>query len=206
VSTTGVDSTAYIEGGVAEAQMDSDLFYALAEVAVALAGFSGIAVVLRQGSPGRPSPAVGRVLWLLIADCLIVVLFSFVPVVLHKAGWNPGAIWATSNTAVGLLHLAVFGLLAPGMLRGFRRIGRESHAVFGVLAPAFYLSEFAVGVCQLLAAAGLVFSNGEAVYAVGLLAFLLYAAINFTFLVASRDAAFHEGDPVKPPSGDADED
>jgi hypothetical protein len=175
--------------------MDTDFFYALAEVAVALAGFSGIAVVLRQESPGSLPPFASRSLGLLIADCLIVVLFSFFPVVLHKAGWTPADIWTASNAAVGLIHLIVFGLLARGVLRGFTQIGQRWAPLSrgwksgAVLITLVYLSELAIGICQLLAAMGQVFSSGEAIYAVGLLAFLFYAAVNFALLVAGRDAA-----------------
>jgi hypothetical protein len=42
--------------------VDTELLYAIAQVAVAFAGFSGIAVVLRRSEPGGLSPHARRTL------------------------------------------------------------------------------------------------------------------------------------------------
>jgi hypothetical protein len=74
----------------------------MAEVAIALAGFSAVAVVLGQRGDGRLSATdVGRVTVLLRTSFAVVVL-AFLPMLLIAAPMEPATAWAAS----GYAHIA----------------------------------------------------------------------------------------------------
>jgi hypothetical protein len=168
--------------------MDTDLLYTIAEVAVAFAGFSGIAVVLRRSEPGGLSPHAQRTLWYLVIDCLVVLFLSFLPVVLHQFGCAPGRLWAISNATLGLAHLL---LLAPAVVwfaRSFGQVRAEWQPWISPLQSSLIAWSALIGIVQVLAALGVGLAASAGLFTVGLLAFLLFAAVDFVFLVAGEDA------------------
>ena len=69
---------------------EAENLHTVAEVGIALAGFSGVVVALGQRS-GNPA-GIGR-LWLLLAQALGAVIFAFLPLLLESAGLEPSANW-----------------------------------------------------------------------------------------------------------------
>lgn len=169
--------------------MNEDVLYTLAKVAATLAGFSGVVVGLRlRGAPGWSSTEL-RVLWLLVGDSFAVLFFALAPVPMALAGWTDDAVWGLCNAALGTWFV-VANLLA---LRGERR---ERAARQLVRVPVITTLFQAVFVVALLMAAALwlgaldiVVARGQAVYVLGLMALLAFAALEFLFFIAlaSRD-------------------
>jgi hypothetical protein len=169
--------------------MDTDLLYTISEIAVAFAGFSGIAVVLRRSAPGGLSPHARRTLWYLVVDCLVVVFLAFLPVLLLQFGCAEDRLWAIANAVVGLCHLV---LLSPAVIwfaRSFSQVRAEWQPLISPIQSSLILWSALVGTLQLLAAVGVGLTAGPGLFTVGLLAFLLFAAIDFVFLVAGEDPA-----------------
>jgi len=169
--------------------MDTDLLYAIAEVAVAFAGFSGIAVVLRRSAPGGLSPHAQRTLWYLVIDCLVVLFLSFLPVLLQQFGCEPLRLWAIANAVLGLSHLVLLTPAVVWFARNFGQVRAEWQPWISPIQNSLIAWSALIGIVQLLAAAGVGLAASAGLYTIGLLAFLLFAAVDFVFLVAGEDAA-----------------
>jgi hypothetical protein len=96
----------------------------LAEVSVALAGFSSLLVVLRRGPAGALSEGEGTDLFVVVGGNLLVVVYSLFPFSLHHLGVSEFSTWriASALLAVALLlgYLAILRLYA-----GFRGAGSQ---------------------------------------------------------------------------------
>jgi len=77
----------------------------VAEVAIALAGFSSIVIALRGGIDAVTSFAYIR-LWRLLETSLAAVLFALIPLALHYAGVPEPTLW---RIASGGLCVYIFG-------------------------------------------------------------------------------------------------
>lgn len=86
------------------------------ETGVAIAGFSGIVVVLGRRELGEWSPIERVRLRSLLGASFAAVSFSFFPFVLFSAGLSPQATWRLGSAVVGLL----FGSMAVIRFRQFR--------------------------------------------------------------------------------------
>ncbi len=76
-----------------------DALTTVAEIAIAIAGFSGIAAVLGRRRVGEWAPADVFRLRLLLRISFAVVLFCFLPIVLSSASVAPKLTWAVSSGA-----------------------------------------------------------------------------------------------------------
>ncbi|MGK0223757.1 MAG: hypothetical protein ACI9ON_003004 [Limisphaerales bacterium] len=90
----------------------NDLLFTTAEIAIALAGFSGVVVAFRGGVGGLPTFRLS----LLLSLSAEVVLFSFVPI-LSALKLSGATAWIVPGVLYGLVHLAhiaysVFGYQA----------------------------------------------------------------------------------------------
>jgi len=77
----------------------SDALATIAEIAIAVAGFSGVAAVLGRRSQGEWSPEDVFRLRALLLSSFSIVFFCFVPIVLGLAALAPSRIWALSSGA-----------------------------------------------------------------------------------------------------------
>lgn len=167
--------------------MDEELLYAIAQIAVAVAGFSAIAVVLRRSAPGGLSPHARRTLWYLVIDCLVVLFLSFLPVVLQQFGFAAERLWAISNAVLGLAHLVLLSPAVVWFARNFPQVRAEWQPIVSPLQSSLIAWSFLIGVVQILAALGIGMAASPGLYTVGLLAFLFFATVDFVFLVAGED-------------------
>ena len=71
--------------------MNEDILYTLAGVAVTIAGFSGVVVVLPLRDSPNWSPTEIRMLRLLIADSFVALFLALLPIPLSLANWSPDA-------------------------------------------------------------------------------------------------------------------
>lgn len=160
----------------------AETLHAIAGVAIALMGFTGIVVVLggRSGRSWSPIEAIG--IRTLLETSATALFGSFVPILLSYVWASEAGVWRLANAVLGLGHLA--NLLAyvvrarriPGVRFSTRRSGENVAAAIG----------FACIAAHLLAAAGLlpwfVF-----IYVFGLLDQVGVAAQHFILLLIPRD-------------------
>ena len=163
--------------------MNEAVLYALAEVAATLAGFSGLVVTFRFRGIQRWSPTELRVLWLLIGDSLLVVLFSLVPVPLALFGWPSDVIWTTCSALLGTWFLVGSALGIRGDLAD-RAHGRL--ITVPVITPVLYVVlviAIAMGVALWLSALAFIVPRGQAIYVLGLITLIAFAATEFLFFI-----------------------
>ena len=164
--------------------MNQAVLLLLAEVSVALAGFSGIVVVFRLQGAQTWSPTELRFLWFLIGDSLLVLFFSLMPIPMDLANWSDDTVWTICSSLLGSWFI-IGALLA---LRGERtdRAAQQRITVplmtpmlFGISAVAFVM-----GVAVWLSAWDFGVPRGQAMYVLGLIVLLAFAAWEFLFFIS----------------------
>ena len=171
--------------------MNEAVLNTLAEVAITLAGFSGVAVVFRLRGAHSWTPTELRVLWFLIGDSFLVLFFSLLPFPLALANWSQDALWGLCNALLGSWFI-IGDVLA---LRGERRdrVAQQLITV-PVITPILYvmsIGALAMGIALWLSVVDLLVPRGQAVYVLGLIALLAFAALEFLFFIGlvSRSAS-----------------
>lgn len=163
--------------------MNESVLYTLAEVGVTLAGFSGVVVVLRVRGAQTWSPTELRVLWFLIGDSFLLLLFSLLPIPLTLADWSPDAVWGFCSALLGSWFL-VGNLL---VIRGERRDrASPERVIVPVITPVFHVSiliAFAMSIALWLSVFNFAVPRGQAVYVLGLIILLVFAAVEFLFFI-----------------------
>jgi hypothetical protein len=97
--------------------IEKDVLFTLAEIAIALAGFSAIIGVLggRRGSSDNRVNSLR--LQVMLETCFMVAAASFLPVILDQFDMAPAALWRTAS-AVFLCVAIPFELVARNRTRG----------------------------------------------------------------------------------------
>jgi hypothetical protein len=189
--------------------MNETILNTLAEVAITLAGFSGVVVAFRLRGAHSWSPTELRILWLLIGDSFLVLFFSLLPFPLAIANWSDDALWGICNALLGSWFI-IGNLLA---LRGERRDRAARQLItVPVITPIFYivvLVALAMGVVLCLSALDLLVPRGQAVYVLGLIVLLAFAAVEFLFFIglvsrSSSDIDHLEADEEQEEPGEND--
>ena len=97
-----------------------DALTTVAEIAIAIAGFSGIAAVLGRRSDGEWAPTDVLRLRLLLRASFAIVILCFLPIVLSSASGAPKMTWALSSGA----WIVWFGTSIAFAIREARRISK----------------------------------------------------------------------------------
>jgi len=163
--------------------MNESVLYTLAEVAVTLAGFSGLVVVFRlRGTEAWTSTEL-RIFWLLLGDSFLVVFFALLPIPLALANWSPDALWGLCNALLG----SCFILLDLLVLQGERRDrAAKQRVTVPFITPLLYAMSvvgFGMGLALWLSVWDLVVQRGQAVYVLGLIMMIAFAAMEFLFFI-----------------------
>lgn len=149
---------------------------AIAEVAIAIAGFTGVVVALGSRTRGEWSLAAANNLWLLLSQALVVTLSAFLPILLGSAGIGERPLWRVSN---GLLAIATW---AVGGHMAFRMRYRLTQSASLLGRCLEYLS-LAIGgvisVAQLVHSAGALPGAGPFLFLLALLFLLAASVANF---------------------------
>jgi hypothetical protein len=167
---------------------NTDTFETIAEISIALAGFSGIVAVMGQRASGEWSPAELTRLRLLLEVSLLVVFLSFLPALMLR-GTSPTVAWRVSSGVCGLAHLLP---LAMYIVR-WRRLGWQK-PVHEATPPLFfnaYSLALATGgliiiLLQLMIAAGFTPGEPSLIYEISLLWLLGVGAVQFVYLLLYR--------------------
>lgn len=163
--------------------MNEDVLYALAGVAVTMAGFSGVVVVL----PLRDTPAWSqteiRMLRLLITDSLVVLFLALLPVPLWLANWSSAAVWGLCSGLLGSWFLVGDFLAIQGELRDRATKDVNTNPINSPTRYGLYLVALVMGVVLWLSVLGLALPLGQALYVLGLIVLLAIAAAEFLFFI-----------------------
>ena len=157
-----------------------DSLYNVAEIAIALAGFSGLVAVFRSERLGAWLPRERFLFWLLISFALAALFFALLPVTLHLLGFSEAVVWATASALLASYYVVV-GVAA---LIGHVRMNRAGHPTS---RPLSWYVIFPTGVLVvaslLLNAFGIVLDRAVGVYHLGLLYVLACGSTMFVFLL-----------------------
>jgi hypothetical protein len=172
-----------MQGGVAEVLVEA--LSLIAEVAIGLAGFGGVAVVLGRG-PGRWSPGDALRIRLLFTAAFAALFASLIAA---GSGWAG----APEPTSVRLGAAALlFGQLYWGLAvaRQIPRLEPSEQELFDPrLALLFRLIMYSSWGAQLVALSGVLAQAGRWLFLYGLLISLAYAALAFVRLLYVRPAS-----------------
>lgn len=164
--------------------MNEAILYTLAGLGMSFAGFSGLVVTLptRRGR-GKWSPVQVRMLGLLIGDSLLVLFLALLPLPLRLANWPLGSIWGLCSALLGTWFLLGNLLAIRGELRDRRDQRSTGNPIAGPVRYLIYVVALVMGVVLWLSVADVVFDRGQAVYVLGLMVLLLFAAVEFLFFI-----------------------
>ena len=170
----------------------ADTFETIAEVAIAVAGFASLVLVLTRDSAARISEQDSMRTRILLVFSLSPVLLAFLPITLTAAGLAGPTLWRVASTAM---------LIAASITwyRTYRSIAHVVQLAGGVSSmpdreragAAFFLPTLAVlAIIQLLSQAANCLAipspPGPFLYLVGLLAYLAVAILQFARSVFLR--------------------
>ena len=158
----------------------------VAEIAIVIAGFVGLAVAIR---PSLVSEGGIRGIWLRlhIAQTLILVFLCLVPILINEVLKDSHIeLWRVGN---GIMAV-VFSVLAAWRIRAHFRLSLDSASVatFALkgLVVGVTLSSVVVLFCT-LSATGLLDDYASAIYFTGILAVLLTSCFTFILLLFSSN-------------------
>jgi hypothetical protein len=152
----------------------------LAEVAIALAGFTGVVAVLGRRARGAWAPLELLRLHVLLATSVGVLMLSFIPALLEALNVSGPPLWQIANLIQVVGHSAGVVVLG-GRARKLdaSQWPREERLWALVLTPI----SLSLILAQVLNAWGLLAGFGFFIYFFGLLYLLLVAVLNFVLLL-----------------------
>jgi hypothetical protein len=163
--------------------MNEYVLYTFAQVATTLAGFSGLVVVFRLRGTQAWTATELRTFWFLLGDSFLVLFFSLLPVPLSLASWSQDAVWGLCNALLGSWFIVADLLAFLGAHRD--RASRQATTV-RIITPVLYsisVIALAMGVALWLSAFDFIVRRGQAVFVLGLLMLLVFAALEFLFFI-----------------------
>ncbi len=107
--------------GVSEAES----LLTFAEIAVTLAGFSGLVAAFRSRSLDEWHPRDLLILWLILGLGGLAMLFALLPLPLFQAGLSSSAVWRTASLVFLVFLLAAIA----GALTASYRVAQAGHPV-----------------------------------------------------------------------------
>ena len=164
--------------GVPESHVDhQDLLQTLAEVSVALAGFSGVVTVFGRRHTGEWDPADRLTLSFMLETSLAALFLSLLPLALLAAELSPRSTWIVMSGVLAAFLVVVDG----AAISRYRRLPSDQQIALGrTLNTASLLGDLCVVVLQLFN----VFSAHEfSPYLIGLIWLLFGCALFFVRLL-----------------------
>ena len=150
----------------------------IAEVAVTLAGFVGVILVLRNGVPSRRVDA--NEMFHMLLSSLGVCGAALLPLIAQSLTEDPQLMWRMCTPVIGLLHVL-------GALKGVRDHRRGELGLPLWLIVLFAPVSFMLALGSAAVALGYRVDRAPAIYLVGLGWSLLVASATFLALVFRRD-------------------
>jgi len=154
----------------------SDILQTIAEIAIALTGFTGIVIAL-GGRTGSAFSGFALIRFrVLLAASLAALALSLLPFFLHYLGVPPGTTWSVCSAVVALFMVPI--VIAD--IRSFRRYSDEIPAFERRVAPVIGMLGSALWVSQV---ANVVFLHALGPFLAAPLWFLGFSALSFTRLL-----------------------
>lgn len=153
----------------------NDTLLTIAEISVALAGFSAVVVGLRQTREGRWTRQDSFGVVHILASSGLAMVFSLLPLGLAAAGLSPSAAWTFTSFGLGLVVLVAS--------LGWGLAARRTAPRYPVLFWGFVASGVALGVALILGASGWLAPQGS-LLPLALLWLLLVAFTQFASFLA----------------------
>jgi hypothetical protein len=151
----------------------TELLATIAELALGLAGFSGVMTAFMQ-RPGRLTEVETYRIAVLLGASLGALFLALLPLALMQFGLEARALWRDAGLSM-LAFAAVGGAL---YLRSSRRVARHAPEIFNrsvfIGLAAGHVANFVLQVAALT-----VLEPSPGPYVVGLIWFLLHAAVQF---------------------------
>ena len=152
----------------------------IAQISVALAGFSSVVIALRGSGPDAWTPQDRFGLGNVLGASVGTLVGSLLPFPLTYLGWSNELVWSVVNATFGILILGAVGFLAFSVAKG--SVPPRTPLVFWLFAG----SGFFVAGMLLLSAGGLIFPSGPALLLFGLIWALVAAFAQLaTFVLVS---------------------
>jgi len=161
-----------------------DPLLTIAEIALALAGFTGIIVVFGR-SPGHLFAGDAFRLYVLLGLSFSVLFLAFIPIALHLSGVRGEALPRLASGISILVGVLLGGSLVPR----FRQARRESPEIFGPISYLFGGGSLVNLGAQAFNALSLSFESTLSIFFWGLLWTLLYGCVQFARLLFVRPKA-----------------
>jgi hypothetical protein len=153
----------------------ADILATIAQIAVTLAGFSGIVVVLGERSAHLTPIQTFRVA-ILIALSLGAMALALIPFGLNLAGLEGAALWRPASALLGAFSALLVAVFFPPT----RRFWREFPEIFNPAIIALLVTGHAVNLAVQAATALGAFGNQRVgLYVFGLLWLLMHGAYQF---------------------------
>jgi hypothetical protein len=110
--------------------------HTVAQIAIALIGFSGIVIVFGERSAAKWTAEEAMRLYALLAPSFTALLCSFVPILLATEVTSTEVVWRLSNAVLGALHLANLGWFLINTWGAKATLGQKINGAvgFGVIA------------------------------------------------------------------------
>lgn len=159
----------------------SDQLLAIAEVGVALTGFTGVIGALGMREHKALSEAARLQVWLMLEFSLGTVFFSLVPFASANFGVADTMTWSISSglmAAFMLAHLIIVGPRIVALIRRDAWVGEVVSKLTALLVVGLFLM-------QALNASAVFFLPTYGLYYLGVLLFVCLAAGNFVALMAA---------------------
>lgn len=158
---------------------DSDVLQTIAEIAIALTGFTGVVAFLGQRARGEWRAVDLFRFNQLLGGSLAALLFSFTPILLFRLGAPEMVLWRASSGLIATYIVGAF-LLANRAIRRLPKAERVEIAPMALLIVQVLGA--AVLSLQLLSAAGVVYPGRSAPVLIGLVWLLMFSAFQFVRL------------------------
>lgn len=152
-----------------------DWFQTITEVAIGLAGFSGLAVALRRDT-GPLSDVQKFRMGVLFGTAFGALFLSLFPYLLQSQGLSDNVLWRISSLGMALWSLSFLYLWVTQS----RRVAKAAPEIFSRTAFTVMSAGHVANLCLQLAVAGsLIEENGAGFFGAGLVWFLAHSAQQF---------------------------
>jgi hypothetical protein len=150
--------------------------HTIAQVAMALIGFSGIAIIFGERASSKWTPEEIISFYALIAPSFTAFICSFVPILLSTLTTDITLIWKISNGILGIFHAQNF---LNFLYKARNAKQSRGQIVNGILALGFIASQFlaAFGILPWL----------EFIFLLGLIQQLYIGILNFLLLFGEQN-------------------
>jgi hypothetical protein len=161
----------------------SEELLTIAELAIALAGFSGVVVAF--GHQGELNAIDRWRFFCLLSLSVGAAVMAFLPSVLHLQGISGASLWRVSSMIFLVVSIPYYVVVLPRLMRAARELDAVPPRTY--LTTAFFLT--ALNLALLLCnAVGWPYSPGAAFFISALIVWLVIASMFFGILVLGRRA------------------